>query len=87
MICSLSRPSKSLLLCQTDREAEVSDLDLALRVAQYIGRLDVPVQNVIFVHSMQAKGNLMQHVFTELFRVFTSLISDDTSEIAAVHQL
>ena len=81
------RPAESFLLSQTDGEAKVSDLDLALRVAQYVSRLDVPVQNVHFVHFMQAKGDLMQHIFAELFRVVASSLSDDFIETAAVHKL
>ena len=81
------RPAESFLLSQTDGEAKVSDLDLALRVAQYVVRLDVPVQNVLPVHFMQAKGDLVQHVFAELLRVVASLIRDDFGETAAVHQL
>ena len=74
-----------LLLRQETTEAEVSDFDSAEAIAQDVIRLDVPMENISPVHTIESNRNFVEDVLTEGFRVYGVSCKNDISERSFRH--
>ena len=74
-----------LLLAEAACESKICDLNVALRREEDVVRLDVPVQNIVVVHLLEAQEHLEETVPAEILRVAHVELATNISHGALVH--
>ena len=76
-----------LLLSKNDGVAEVSELDLSVRLNEDIVRFDVSMDDVLSVQVNEALQRLVQTVLAELFRVLALEFLKHRGKGSSIHEL